>query len=130
MDETRPRLEFDNEGDGKEYEVEAIRDSAVYTKELDSSQHLQGLYYLVSWKDYPEEDNTSEPALAVLHLCKLISTFYHDYPEKSTATFSSIDSTPPMVRPIAESKAETSSTKQKRGRLAKANGTSKCAKNS
>ena len=32
-------------GDDKEYEVEAIRDSAVYAKEADG--HLPGLYYLV-----------------------------------------------------------------------------------
>ena len=33
-------------GDDKEYEVEAIRDSAVYAKEADG--HLPGLYYLVA----------------------------------------------------------------------------------
>ena len=43
-------------GDDKEYEVEAIRDSAVYAKEADG--HLPGLYYLVAWKDYPKEENT------------------------------------------------------------------------
>ena len=32
-------------GDNKEYEIEAIRDSIVYTKEVDG--HLPGLYYLV-----------------------------------------------------------------------------------
>ncbi len=46
--ETISRLEFKNEGDGEEYEVEAICDSAVYAKELDSGHHLPGLYYLVS----------------------------------------------------------------------------------
>ena len=44
----------DNSG---EYEVEAIRDSAVYARESESG-HLPGLYYLVSWKGYPEEENT------------------------------------------------------------------------
>ena len=33
-------------GDDKEYEVEAIRDSAVYAKETDG--HFPGLYYLVA----------------------------------------------------------------------------------
>ena len=33
-------------GDDKEYEVEAIRDSAVYAKEANG--HLPGLYYLVA----------------------------------------------------------------------------------
>ena len=40
----------------KEYELEAIQDSAVYAKE--ANRHLPGLYYLVAWKGYPEEENT------------------------------------------------------------------------
>ncbi len=44
VDKTTSRLEFENEDD-EEYEVEAIRDSAVYTRELEG--HLPGLYYLV-----------------------------------------------------------------------------------
>ena len=40
-----------------EYEVEAISDSKVYARESESG-HLPGLYYLVSWKEYPEEENT------------------------------------------------------------------------
>ena len=43
--------------DSGEYEVEAIQNSAVYTKESKLG-HLLGLYYLVSWKRYPEEENT------------------------------------------------------------------------
>ncbi len=46
VDETTSRLEFENEGDREEYEVEAIRDSAVYARE--SEGYLPGLYYLVS----------------------------------------------------------------------------------
>ena len=49
--------EFELEpGDDKEYEVEAIRDSTVYAKEADG--YLQGLYYLVAWKGYPEKEST------------------------------------------------------------------------
>ena len=44
-------------GDSEEYEVEAIRDSAVYASESESGQ-LPGLYYLVAWKGYSEEENT------------------------------------------------------------------------
>ncbi len=55
VDETTSRLEFENKGD-EEYEVEAIRNSAVYVSK--SEGHLPGLYYLVSWKGYPEEENT------------------------------------------------------------------------
>ena len=40
----------------KEYKVEIIWDSAVYTKE--SEGYLPGFYYLLSWKGYLEEKNT------------------------------------------------------------------------
>lgn len=72
VDETTAGLEFQGtDGNGNrdnngEYEVEAIRDSAVYAKE--SGGHLPGIYYLVSWKGYPEEENTWEPASAIQHL--------------------------------------------------------------
>ena len=82
-------------GDDKEYEVEAIRDSAVYAKEAD--RHLLGLYYLVTWKDYPEEENTWKPFSAVMHLQKMVSTFYKEYLEKPTATAASLDSAPFMA---------------------------------
>ena len=43
-------------GDDKEYEVETIHNSIVYTKEIDG--YLLGLYYLVVWKGYLEKKNT------------------------------------------------------------------------
>ena len=50
QDTTRKRREFSvlefEPGNDKEYEVEAIRDSAVYAKEADG--HLPGLYYLIA----------------------------------------------------------------------------------
>ena len=52
-------------GNGKEYKVEAIRDSAVYAKEVDG--HLPKLYYLIAWKDYPKEGNIWEPSLIVIY---------------------------------------------------------------
>ncbi len=116
VDETTSRLEFESDGDGKEYEVEAIRDNAVYARE--SEGHLPGLYYLVSWKGYSEEENTWEPASTVIHLRKLINNFHRDHPEKPTATSLPIDSAPPMARPTVKPRAETSS-KQKRGSPAK-----------
>ncbi len=128
VDEMTSRLEFENEGDSKEYKVEAIYNNAVYARE--SEGHLPGLYYLVSWKGYPEKENTWEPASTVLHLRKLINTFYHDHPEKPTATFPPIDSAPLMARPTVKPRAKASSIKQKQGRPAKANGTSKRAKKS
>ncbi len=128
MDKTTSKLEFKNDGNGKKYEVEVICNSVVYVKELDSSHYLPGLYYLISWKSYPEEENTWEPTSAVLHLCKLISTFHHDHPEKPTAISPPIDSALSIARPTAKSRAEASSTKQKQGRLAKDSSASKCAK--
>ena len=50
--------------DNKEYEVEAIRDSAVYARKSESG-HLPGFYYLIYWKRYPEEENSWEPTSAV-----------------------------------------------------------------
>ena len=43
-------------GNNKEYKMKAIQDSAVYAKKKD--RHLLGLYYLISWKRYMEEENT------------------------------------------------------------------------
>ena len=51
-------------GDSEEYEVEAIWDSAVYASKLESGQ-LPGLYYVIVWKRYPEEENIWEPLFAV-----------------------------------------------------------------
>lgn len=55
-----------NKGKKKESEVEAICDNAVYAKE--TKDHLPDLYYLVSCKDYSEEENTWKPVLAIQHL--------------------------------------------------------------
>ena len=107
----------DNEG-GK-YKVEAICDSVVYARESETG-HLPGLYYLVSWKGYPEEENTWEPASAVQHLRKLISSFHKDHPDKPTATSEAIDTAPPMARPTIKPAAKPTvrptAPKRKRGR--------------
>ena len=50
------QLELDT-GEKEEYKIEAIWDSAVYVRESESG-YLLGFYYLVSWKEYPEEENT------------------------------------------------------------------------
>ncbi len=119
-------IELDK-SDSEEYKIEAICNSAVYTKESDNGPYLPGLYYWVLWKSYPEEENTWQPALPVLHLCKLISTFHHDHLEKPTATSPPIDSVSPMAKPTVKSGAEASS-KQKWGRPAKDSSASKRAK--
>ena len=120
-------MEFDaGDDESKEYKVEAIRDSAINTKESKSG-HLPGFYYLVSWKGYPEEENTWEPALVVQHLKKLISSFHKDHPDKPTATSPTIDNVSLIarltIRPIVK---PTEPSKQKRGRPA--NSTNKRAK--
>ena len=105
--------EFDVDDD-KEYEVKAIYDSAVYVKEVD--RHLPGLYYLVAYKSYPEEKNTWELFLAVIHLRKIVSTFHKDHLEKPTVKSLPLDSTPPMDRPTVK---PIKPFKQKQGQLVK-----------
>ena len=57
MNELFPKSELEfNIGDNKKYEIEAIKDSAVYAKK--AKEHLPGLYYLVSWKSYSKEKST------------------------------------------------------------------------
>ena len=99
VDETT-QLEFEA-GDDEEYELEGIRDSAVYAMESEAG-HLLGLYYLVDWKGYPEEESTWEPASAVQHLRKLLSKFHRENPTKPTATCLPVDSAPPMARPTVK----------------------------
>ena len=99
--------------DSGEYEAEAIRDSAVYARESESG-HLPGLYYLLSWKKYSEEENTWKPASADQHLKKLISSFYKDHLDKPTATSPTIDTALPIARPIVK---PTEPFKRKQRRL-------------
>ena len=49
--------ELDASDNSKEYKVEAIWDSTIYTNKLESG-HLLSLYYLVAWKGYLKEENT------------------------------------------------------------------------
>ncbi len=88
----------------KKYEVKAIIDNAVYGQQTNSSNQILGFYYFVLWKSYLEEKNTWEPLSAVIHLQKLISTFYKEYLEKLIATSLSLDSILPMARPIVPKK--------------------------
>ena len=96
VDENVTELKFDI-GDSKEYKVEAIWDSVVYTNKSERG-HLLGLYYLVAWKSCLEEENTWEPALTVQHLRKLIGLFYKNHLDKPTATSLPSNCAPPIAR--------------------------------
>ena len=96
MNDTQLNFEFEA-GDDKEYEVDGIRDSAVYARE--SAGQLPGLYYLVSWKGYPEEENTWEPTLAIQHLQRLVTAYHKDNPKKPTVTFVPVDTAPSIAKP-------------------------------
>ncbi len=59
---------------------------------------MSSFYYLVLWKSYLEKKNTQKPSAVVMHLRKLISTFYKKYLEKLTVTSLTLDFTPLMAR--------------------------------
>ena len=93
------QLDFEFEAnDNKKYEVDGIWDSAVYARES-ATRQLPGLYYLVLWKGYPEEENIWKPISAIQHLWKLVTAYHKDNPEKPTATFAPVNMAPPMARP-------------------------------
>ncbi len=101
LDKALPELEKDLEfevGGSKDYEVEAIIDSAVYSQQTKSNQKPD-FYYFVSWKCYLEEEHTCKPLSAVWHFRKLINTFHKDHPEKPIGTSPLLDSVSPMARP-------------------------------
>ena len=75
------QLEF-KAGNDEEYEVEGILDSAVYAKESEAG-HLPGLYYLVSWKGYPEDESMWEPAAAIKNLRKIVKAYHEGNPISS-----------------------------------------------
>ena len=94
---TAKQLEFEAGGNNKEYKLEDICNSTVYARESEAG-HLLGFYYLISWKGYFEDESTWEPASAMQHLRKLISSFNKDYLNKPTATSPPIDLVPPIAK--------------------------------
>ena len=125
------QLDFDFEADdNKEYEVDGIRDSAIYAKESATGQLLL-LYYMVLWKSYPEEENTWEPASRIQHLQKLVTAYHKDNPKKLTATSLPVDTAPPMARPTQNQLAgPTAAPTKKRGQFVGYTTTNKRAKKS
>lgn len=98
-------------GNSKEYKVETIWDSAVYTKKSELN-YLLGIYYLVFWKNYLKKKNICKPYLIVQHFKKLINLFYKDYLNKPTAISKIIDTVLPIAKPIIKF-----STKKKQSQL-------------
>ena len=124
------QLEFEA-GNNQKYEVNGIWDSTVYA--MESAGQLPGLYYLVSWKSYPEKENIWEHALAIQHLWRLVTVYYKDNPEKPTAISAPFDTAPPMARlsalprPIAKPITDIP-IKRKQGQPAKSTTTKQAKK--
>lgn len=62
----------------KEYKIKEMKDSAEYIN-VPAGAQLSGLYYIISWKNYPEDKSTWELALTVMQLWKMIGIFHKDY---------------------------------------------------
>ena len=86
-------------GNNEEYEVDSIWDSTVYAKKLIKNQ-LPGLYYLILWKSYSEEENTWEPASAIQHLWRLTITYHKNNSKKLIVTSLPIDMALQIAKPI------------------------------
>lgn len=99
------QLEYDSNGNDKEYEVEAIWDSAIYAKKSGEG-HLLGFYYLVLCKDYPEKENTLEAPSTMQYLQKLLSIFYKKHWKKQTATSCSVNNILLMAKPMDKPSAK------------------------
>lgn len=61
MDETTSQFQFKVDDKGKEYKINEIQHSVVYTRELVEDDLLE-LNYLILQKGYFEEKNSQEPA--------------------------------------------------------------------
>ena len=80
----------------KEYEVEVIINSTVYSQQ--ANNQISSLYYLILWKNYLKEENICELLLIVIHFRKLINTFHKEYLKRLLATPLSLDSALPIAR--------------------------------
>lgn len=56
IDKIRSWIEFENDGDSKEYKIKVICNSKIYASK--SEGYLLGLYYLFLGKSYLKEENT------------------------------------------------------------------------
>lgn len=98
MDKTILAFEFkDGRNNDREYNVETICDSKVFTRE--SHNFSLGLYYLIFWKDYLEKENTWKLASTVQYFGKRLSTYHNKQPEKLTVISTLLDSGLVMAKP-------------------------------
>lgn len=77
--------------------METIKDNTVYANKVAENQ-LPGFYYFISWKSYPEAENTKELASTVMYFYKIISTFQKNHPKNPIAIFLSIYSVLPILK--------------------------------
>lgn len=89
---------------GRKYEVREIYNSAIYVKE--SRSHLPGLYYLISWKNYPKEENICELDSIVQYFNKLIKLFYKNYLNKLIMITKTINTISSLAKLITKSVAK------------------------
>lgn len=73
-----------------------IKNSTIYNKVV--KDELQGLQYLVLWKDYFENKKIRNLVLTIIQLEKMIGTFHKDQTKKRIAISPLIDSALPMAR--------------------------------
>ena len=118
VDKNTLQLEFENNDKGEKYEVEVICESAIYIMKSESGTFL-GMYYLITWKSFQEEENILESASVIQHHQRLISTFNKKNPDKPTTNSTPIDITLLTARYIVKARAQNN--KRKRGQPAKAN---------
>lgn len=104
-------MEFNANNKGRKYKIKVSQDSAIYAKKSKSRYHLPKLYYLVSSKEYPVEENIQKPILILQYFGKLINLFNKNYYDKLTATSEVIDSATAILRPTIS--LTTDFTKQK-----------------
>lgn len=100
MDENVIRQKFKAGNNNREYKMQEIKDSSVYSKEIKGN--LPGLYYLIFWKDYPQEKTIWGPTLVVWHLQKLINIFYKNHFDMLIAIFPLVNNAPLMAKSIAK----------------------------
>lgn len=85
-------------GNEEEYKVEKIQNSAIYVKKSTIGR-LPSFYYLIFWKDYPNEKNTWGPISVVYHRQKLLSTFHKDNSNKPVAISLFVNTLPLIAQP-------------------------------